>query len=139
MGSCARLDIALSLELRQAQLANVSAIQHNERKMFLRLGDETQDKLRQQKAHRVHEQHQLAEEGEARIHFDRQQVESEQRAAFEDSRISLTKTLFVKRHNVSATTLTDPNRLHSFREEVENSIFQLIEARKNLRAPSRYE
>ena len=81
MDSCARLDIALSLELRQAQLANVSAIQHYERKMFLRLGDETQDKLRQQKAHAVHEQHQLAEEGEARIHFDRQQVESEQRAA----------------------------------------------------------
>ena len=49
--------------------------------MFLRLGDETQDELRQQKAHAVHEQHQLAEEGEARIHFDRQQVESEQRAA----------------------------------------------------------
>ena len=91
MDSYARFDIALSLELRQAQLDNESAIQHKERKMFLRLGDEAQDKLRQQKAHRVHEQHQLVEEGEARIHFNRHQVESEQRAAFEDSRISLTR------------------------------------------------
>ena len=81
MDSCARFYIALSLELRQAQLANESAIKHKERKMFFRLGDETQNELRQQKAQAVHEQHQLAEEGEARIHFDRHLVESEQRAA----------------------------------------------------------
>ena len=48
--------------------------------MFLRLGYEAQEGLRQQRAQMVHEQRQLVEEGEAQKQFVRRQMESEQRA-----------------------------------------------------------
>ena len=52
-------------QLKQAQLDNESAVQHRERYIFLRRGNEAQEILRQQRAHIFHEQHQLVEEIEA--------------------------------------------------------------------------
>ena len=46
---------ALGLELRQAQLNKESAALHRERDILLRLGNEAQERLRQQNAHTVHE------------------------------------------------------------------------------------
>ena len=56
-------------------------MQHRERDIFLRLGKEAQEPLRHQRAHMVHEQLQLLEEGEAQINFVRHRMESEQRAS----------------------------------------------------------
>ena len=45
------------------------------------LGNEAREALRQQKAHMVHKQHQLVEDGAAEINFVRHEMESEQRAS----------------------------------------------------------
>ena len=65
LGSSARLQVTLSLELRQAQLTNESTMQRRERDILLRLGNDAQDALQQQKAQLVHEQPHLVHEREA--------------------------------------------------------------------------
>ena len=43
------------------------AVYHRERDIFFRLGNKVQERFWQQKAHIVHEQHELVEEGEAAL------------------------------------------------------------------------
>ena len=79
--SSARHEVTLILEVRQATCHNQPTMQHRERDILLRLGEEAQDALWQQRAYMVHEQHHFVEEGEAAIHVIRYQMESEQRAS----------------------------------------------------------
>ena len=105
LNSSARFQKTLSLELRQAQLNNETAVRHSERTMFFRVGNETQEAPRQQRAHMVHEQHQLVEEGEAHRNVARHHMESEQRASLrilESVPQECDPTLFVRRPNIFA-------------------------------------
>ena len=69
------------MELRPAHLKNESAVQHTERHIFLRRGNETQEALRQQSPHMVHEQQQLVAEVEAQVNLVRHQMKPEQRTS----------------------------------------------------------
>ena len=87
--SSARTELPLSMELRPAHLKNESAVQHTERHIFLRRGNETQEALRQQNPHMVHEQPELV--GRNRSTSESRSASDETRATniLEDSRISL--------------------------------------------------
>ena len=65
LDSSARSGTTLSLELRQAQLNHESAVQHRERDMSFDLVTKLKMHFGQQRAHMVHEHHQLVHEGEA--------------------------------------------------------------------------
>ena len=80
LDSAARSGTTLSLELRQAQLNHESVVQQ-ERDMSYDLVTKRKMHFGQQRAHMVHEHHQV-DEGEAQIHYVRHQMESEQRASF---------------------------------------------------------
>ena len=99
--------------MRQAQLNNESTMQQRETCVLLRLGTEPQEALRQQRAHMVHEQHQLVQEGEAQISFVLRCMESEQRASLRmHESTHRNVTFFVRKHDISETHVKDPNTLH---------------------------
>ena len=62
LDTSARREVTWSLELRQAQFNNESTMQQRDTCVLLRLDTEPQEALRQQRAHMVHEQHQLVQE-----------------------------------------------------------------------------
>ena len=92
LDSSDRFETTLTLELRESQFNNESTIQQRERDILFRLGDGSQDALRQQRTHTVHEQNQLVQEGEAQIDFCLRQMESQQRATLRNLKTSVTRS-----------------------------------------------
>ena len=88
LDTSARREVKWSLELRQAQLDNESTMQQRETCVFLRLGTEPQEALRQQRAHMVHEQHQLVQERRSSNKFRSALHGIGAASVFEDPRIN---------------------------------------------------
>ena len=75
-----RCENALSMELRATQLTTESTVELRERAVLLRLRNEVQAALKHQRAHKLTEHHQLAQEGRARRSAIPHQKDGEERA-----------------------------------------------------------
>ena len=103
-----------SLELRQAQLHNEPAVQHRERDILLRLGNEAQRHFgSQEPTWFTSKIKSFQKEQLKHISFVINGIGA--KVTFEDNRSSLTgwRLCFARRHNISTRAITDPSRLHS--------------------------
>ncbi len=106
-------------------------MQQRERDIFLRLGNEVHETLRQQRAHMVHDQQQLVQEGEAKINFVRLLVESEQRASWRTLESVSQDMVRQEAQHFRDGYLRSESAAHLFGDEVQPLTLKLQEARES--------
>ena len=103
-------------------------MQHRERDVLLRLGNQAQDALGQQRTHMAHERHQLVQGGEAQLNFVRHPMKSEQRASWSHRHV----TLLARRQHLLDNDHRSEQTAQLNREVVEGLTFSLKRGSKKV-------